>query len=944
MRQFWNGLAGVVTKHHKMVLALAGVVTIIMAFGITTLEFETSQDGLIGADNPVAQDNERFQEDFGGEPMLVLFSAKDGSDKQAIDLISDPANAETLAEFDQELRDTGLFHAVVSPLTAMTFAASQVGPGTEIFGSAEEYAPKLVADEMDGGGATAAEAEASAVEVEDAVKTLQEGTTTRITSTDEFATAAGLSAITEPVAHTDGAIKALSDTALAEALLYESDAEDPSVVATDDEGNPVIRPILRANFPKIDQGLMIIATQGNIDIADMGEAADKVVEIAEKYENSFEGFELTVGGPPQLLQDVNDYLQTGLATLGGLSFLVMAIVLYFVFRVRWRLLSLTIVVIGAIWGFGLMGYLGIPLTLITIAALPILIGVGVDFSIQTHSRMEEEVNEDGNAPEGMRRLMRWLAPPLAVAAISAVVGFLALNISKVPMIGDFGVMLALGILALFIAGLLVPTSILAWREKVTPTKAGEARIPHGFLERVVRGMMFSMQKFVLPMAVVGVLIIILGLSFEGRFVIETDAEKWLPQEKNSVQCELQKLLGGDPCTDTVADLKILQERAGFSSVLALLIEADDVTSDEVSSWAQQFTNQQMEKHGPDGDGTLKDVNSLYGVAFDITKTPPNQESMNLLIGDGFNDPPAYTVAPEDVLLSTVAEDRKAAALQFPIAPISLKEREALVDEINEDLAESFGTVDIDVSIAGFPEIGGPPDESPNETGVSQAGIAAVGVELVKALEDNRQLITFAGLGAVALWLLIFYRRIWKVVLVLIPVLIAVGLSSVVTFVTGITLSPMTSVSAPLVIATCTEFVVLILARYWEERERGRTPEEAIDVGGVRIGRAFVASGLTTVGGFIVLAVSPFPLVWQFGVLVALNVLVALTRGAGGASTAAHVGRPQPANQVVLPRRAPGAPGGIAPTLCHGSDLEKVRRRGPGDPDRVDDLARDDRRC
>ncbi|MCZ7529704.1 MAG: MMPL family transporter [Acidimicrobiia bacterium] len=642
MRQFWNGLAGVVTKHYKAVLTLAAVVTVIMAFGITKLEFETSQDALIGADNPVAQDNERFQENFGGEPMLVLFSATEDGGKQSIDLVADEENAKTLAEFGDELRAATdangdpLFHAVVSPVTAMNFAASQVTPGTEIFPLAEEYAPDLASDQVKDGEGTDEKAAARAEEVKAAVEKLEAGTTERVTAAgiDVALAAAELPNIDDQVKHEAEAIKVLSNKTLSEALLYESDAEDPAVVATDDEGNPVIRPILRANFPKIDQGLMIVTTQGNIDIADMGDAADKVVEIADKYKDSFEGFELTVGGPPQLLQDINDYLQTGLALLGALSFIVMVLVLYFVFRVRWRLLSLVIVVIGAIWGFGIMGYLGISLTLITIAALPILIGVGVDFSIQAHSRMEEEVNEDGNAPEGMRRLMRWLAPPLAVAAIAAVVGFLALNVSPVPMIGDFGVMLALGIIALFVAGLLVPTSILAWREKANPTKAGEALIPHGFLERVVRGMMFSMQKFVLPMAVVGVLIIILGLSFEGRFVIETDAEKWLPQDKNSAQCKVQEALGGSDCTDTIHDLEVLQDRAGFSSVLALLIEADDVTSDEVSSWAQQFTNQQLEKHGPDGDGTLKDVNSLYGVAFDITKTPPDQASMNLLIGKG----------------------------------------------------------------------------------------------------------------------------------------------------------------------------------------------------------------------------------------------------------------------------------------------------------------------
>jgi len=80
--------------------------------------------------------------------------------------------------------------------------------------------------------------------------------------------------------------------------------------------------------------------------------------------------------------------------------------------------------------------------------------------------------------------------------------------------------------------------------------------------------------------------------------------------------------------------------------------------------------------------------------------------------------------------------------------------------------------------------------------------------------------TLAALGLVAVWLWIFFRRLTKMVLTLIPVLIAVGLSSLVIYATGMELSPLTAVSGPLVIAVCTEFAVLIMSRYVEERERG----------------------------------------------------------------------------------------------------------------------------
>jgi predicted RND superfamily exporter protein len=66
-----------------------------------------------------------------------------------------------------------------------------------------------------------------------------------------------------------------------------------------------------------------------------------------------------------------------------------------------------------------------------------------------------------------------------------------------------------------------------------------------------------------------------------------------------------------------------------------------------------------------------------------------------------------------------------------------------------------------------------------------------------------------------------------------------------------------------------------MGRYLEERERGRTPRQAIDEANLRIGRAIMASGLTMVGGFGVLAFSGFPLLESFGIVTAMDVGIAL---------------------------------------------------------------------
>ena len=75
-------------------------------------------------------------------------------------------------------------------------------------------------------------------------------------------------------------------------------------------------------------------------------------------------------GAAVLLRDLNDYLTGGMLVLGAIAVGLMVIILLVAFDVRWRLLPLGVVLVGCVWAFGLAGYLGIPLTVVTIAGLP----------------------------------------------------------------------------------------------------------------------------------------------------------------------------------------------------------------------------------------------------------------------------------------------------------------------------------------------------------------------------------------------------------------------------------------------------------------------------------------------------------------------------------------------------------------------------------------------
>ena len=290
-----------------------------------------------------------------------------------------------------------------------------------------------------------------------------------------------------------------------------------------------------------------------------------------------------------------------------------------------------------------------------------------------------------------------------------------------------------------------------------------------------------------------------------------------------------------PCP--VGPSKNIRDVAGSSSEMGLMVEADDVTRPDVLAWMAEFERRQTDQHPRE----LLRSSSAASIAAGITGAPPTREEVEAVLA----------IAPEAITRTFVSEDRKLAHIIFAIGPISLGEREALVEEMEADLRAPPGVT------------------------VTPSGLAVIGIEAVHALTANRPLMTYTALGGVLVGLLLLYRSVAKAIAPLVPILIAVGASSALLYVLGIDLNPLTSVSGPLIIAMSTEFTVLLMSRYCEERARGFSPHEAMATASNRIGGAITASGLTMIGGFGVLAFSGFPLLDGFGRVTALNIGVAL---------------------------------------------------------------------
>ena len=103
-----------------------------------------------------------------------------------------------------------------------------------------------------------------------------------------------------------------------------------------------------------------------------------------------EGATYVVTGVPVVTEALADAVQGSILVLLVAAVLVMAATLTFVFRTRLRLLPLALALAAAAVTFGALSLAGGSLTMASIAVLPVLIGLAVDYAIQFQARFDEQ--------------------------------------------------------------------------------------------------------------------------------------------------------------------------------------------------------------------------------------------------------------------------------------------------------------------------------------------------------------------------------------------------------------------------------------------------------------------------------------------------------------------------------------------------------------------------
>jgi predicted RND superfamily exporter protein len=598
------------------------------------------------------------------------------------------------------------------------------------------------------------------------------------------------------------------------------------------------------------------------------------------------GGRFVISGVPVVVDAVTRALKDALLVLFAAAVVVMALTLLLVFRSRFRLLPLAIALAAAALDFGLLHLVGGSLTLASIAVLPILIGLGVDYAIQLQARYDEALESGMSSEDAARQAAQRGGPTIATACLSTAAGFLILLLSPTPMVRGFGVLMVVGIAIAFalaltagfaalslrgeaggrgaspVAGFFASrvASLAKWIVRKTGRRCRERppSLPpeHGGEPTSLPPEQRLLQRLLAtalahPQRVLGIGLVLAAIGWGLGTQIETESNiaKLAPQNLQAVR-----------------DLNELQDVTGVSGELDVRVSAPDLTNPVTIRWMAGFKRRALEAGGFSGpNASCREAEICPGPALSDFVTGggalPGGETGALTsrgIRTTLRQIPPYDLRQVATINPKTGLPAGTALLGFGIRAQSLDDQQALIERVRD----AVGTPG---------EPGGPPVG----VEVEPAGVPVIAAAAASDLSSSRYLLTLAGLIAVALVLLAVYRSSRRALVPLIPVVLATGWAALILWATRIPLNPMSAALGALTIAIATEFSVLLAGRFHEERGGGRSVSEALRVAYSRTGAAVLASGVTATMGFAVLVVSDVRMLRDFGIVTTIDLVVAL---------------------------------------------------------------------
>ena len=598
-------------------------------------------------------------------------------------------------------------------------------------------------------------------------------------------------------------------------------------------------PLLVRNLVSVDGRAAGIAvrfrdmTDREFIAAKIDDQIGAVVEAARRT-----GVRIHVAGRPHAKAAVYRGMVRDLGALVPLALWTLATVLAFATGSRRGVvLPLLNVGVALLWTFAVMALSGRPITILGTMLGPELIAIGGVFGVHLVAAYDEERHAPGTARAITERALADEATPIAISTATTMIGFGSLCLSNVPAVAEFGAFAVLGVGATS----LLATSVLPALLVLLPPHREVSALP-AFLarwsERCVLEGKRGLARISAASANHAGAWILGGLVAAGisayampRIVIDTDYLSFFDEDSPVRQdfAAVGRMLAGAIPVYVVIDGDgpgSFREPAALRALERLEERAERLpgvshTSSVVDTL--RVMNRAIEADDPAAE-----------------RIPDERAAVSEML----------QLAPKDEMSRFVNADQSRANLIVRTAEVGSASIRRLVSGLHallrETLPEGFhGEVTGNAILL-----------ARSDDGIAESQLQSVG----------------SAAGAIFVLVTLALRSIRLGIIAMIPNLLPVAMYFGMLGLGAAPLSLPTSLIGAVALGIAVDDTVHFLVRYRRERRAGLSPEEAARVTGLRTGLPIVTAAIMLASGFLVIALSSFATLRQFGTLFAVTVL------------------------------------------------------------------------
>jgi hydrophobe/amphiphile efflux-3 (HAE3) family protein len=223
-------------------------------------------------------------------------------------------------------------------------------------------------------------------------------------------------------------------------------------------------------------------------------------------------------------------MRRDLGVLTPASLVLVVVVLFFSFGTRRGVaLPLLCVLVGVVWTMGVMGWIGEPISLGTLVLPSLLIVIGSSYATHVVARYYLELEAPTGDEHPVHRALRQAGLPVFISGLATLIGFSALLLNSIQAVRALGLYAVIGITFLFILAMtLVPALIVVmperqYRWKVRGDAAGRLG---GWLAAIAQ---FDIRNRLIIFAVATALVVLSAMALP-RIQADTNFLAYFPRE------------------------------------------------------------------------------------------------------------------------------------------------------------------------------------------------------------------------------------------------------------------------------------------------------------------------------------------------------------------------------------------------------------------------------